>query len=88
MSATNVMQPSYSDWKTARTTLAGTTYYIQHDFHYMGILIKEISGIIDVYLVEVCRTKEDQNVADFEANVKPTAVLVVTVDDAITKEIL
>lgn len=87
MSATNVIQPTYSDWKTARTTLAGTTYYIQHDFHYLGILVQEVSGIINLYLAEICRTKEDPNVADFEANIKGTATLVATVDDAVAKEI-
>jgi hypothetical protein len=85
MSSYNIIQPIYSDWKTARTTLAGTTYYVQHDLHYLGILIKSVSGIIDVYLVELTRTPEDTNTADFETNVKSSATLVVSVDDAITK---
>lgn len=84
MSATNIIQPTYANWKLARTAVGGSTYYIKHDFHYMGIVVQLISGIINVYLVEICRTPEDPNVSDFETNIKPTAILKVSVDDAIS----
>lgn len=85
MSSINIIQPTYADWKTARTTLAGTTYYVQHDFHYLAILVQEVSGIINVYLAELTRRPEDANNTDFETNIKGTATLVVSVDDAIAK---
>jgi hypothetical protein len=87
MASYNVFQPTYDNWKTERTALAGTTYYVKHDFHYIGILVKQVSGIVDVFLVELARTPEDTNAVDFKANVIPTAILVVSVDDAITKAI-
>ena len=86
MSSLNIIQPTYADWKAARTALAGTTYYVQHDFHYLGILVQVVSGIINVYLAELTRTPTaNASTTDFETNVKPTAILVVSVDDAVTK---
>lgn len=87
MSSINIIQPTYADWKVARTTLGGTTYYVQHDFHYLGILVQQVSGIINVYLAELTRRPEDANNTDFETNIKGTATLVVSIDDAVAKEV-
>ena len=84
MASINYIQPTYADWKLARTAVGGTTYYVEHDFHHLGIVVQVVSGIINVYLVELCRTPEDANDVDFVTNIKGTATQVATVDDAVS----
>jgi hypothetical protein len=77
----NLFSPSYTEWKDTRTAGALTAYYVQYDLHYVGILVDKTEE--SIFRIDISRDGYDPNLVDFETNIKPTAVLVPTVDDAI-----
>lgn len=80
------VSPTYTTWKTTKTTDALTAYYIQYDLHYVGILVDKVKQV--VYRIDISRDGKDANQSDFETNIKGSATLVQSVDDAIAKAII
>lgn len=83
----DIIFPTYATWKAARTALAGTTYVVTYDRHYIGIVIDSSLERWEVYCTEVVRFSDDSNLADFVANVLPGSTAVSTIEDAITLEL-
>lgn len=80
------VSPTYNQWKTTKTTDVLTAYYMQYDMHYVGILVDKVKQV--VYRIDISRDGKDVNQADFETNIKGSAILVKSVDDAIAKAII
>lgn len=77
----NYLSPSYTEWKDTKTAGTLAAYYVQYDLHYVGILVDKTEQ--SVFRIDISRDGQDPNMADFETNIKPTATLVPSVDDAI-----
>jgi hypothetical protein len=83
----NISFLSYAEWKTTRTALAGATYVVKYDKHYIGIVIDSSAERYEVYCAEIVRFPDDPNLVDFETNIEPTAVEKVCIEDAIAAEL-
>ncbi len=77
----NLFSPTYTEWKDTKTAGTLTAYYVQYPNHYIGILVDKSEE--SIFRIDISRDGYDPNMVDFETNIKPTATLVPTVDDAI-----
>jgi hypothetical protein len=82
------MNMSYAQWKAVRSTLAGTTYYIQRDLHYSPFLVDFPRQ--NVYRTEIPRgaLAVTADLSDFEMNIKPTAIQKDSIADGVGDEIV
>jgi hypothetical protein len=82
-----VLNLSYTRWKSMRTFLAGTTYYTQSNEFYDLILVDLTRGFISKIELDRTDPTDQTNVLDFETTIKTTATLVLSNDEAIAKVI-
>lgn len=77
---------SYATWKTVRTAVAGTTYYVEHDNEYILIIVDNTEKIVSLCrLIRVPTTSAD--VSNFDTTIKGTATVVNSVNEAIAQEV-
>jgi hypothetical protein len=79
------LNQTYTQWKAARTALAGTTYVVTTPMNYIGVLVQTAEKTI--HTVRVIRRTDDPNLSDFETNILPTATAAVSINDAVSAEI-
>lgn len=78
---------SYAMWKALRTDLSDTTYYVQEDNRYIPFLVDLTRKF--VYRTDVSRIDNtNANLIDFEANVKSTATVELSIEDGIAARII
>ncbi len=78
---------TYTQWKAARTSIGGTTYYVEHDKRYIALVIKSTLDRVEIYQIDVIKDPTDSNLVDFETNIKGTATKKDTTEDAIAAEL-
>lgn len=78
---------TYTDFKALVSALTATVYYIETDLHYGLIIVNLASN--KMYRTDVTKSPiNTADLADFETVLKPTAVAVDTVDEAVAEEVL
>jgi len=79
---------SYTDWKAKRTALAGTTYYLEHGRSYVAIVVSKTAERVEIYRVDVIKDTTDPNLTDFELNIKPTAIVKISIANIMSAELV